>query len=480
MPERIENEFLDVELGDKRSDERLRQVAAQLFATPGASIAGACKGWKETMAAYRLLGAARATPAKILAPHQRMVLQRATAEGGLLVIQDTTEIDLTSMKTMAGRGPLNDETRRGFFLHSLYAVSEAGLPLGILGATILTRTDEAFRQSDTRKQKPIEKKESFRWVEGYLRTQEVAQQLPEQEVISLSDREGDIYEVFAAWAQAGEEGGPRAQWIIRAQQNRALEGLEVETPAQLFAALASAPELGTIEFRVVAKQKRKKSRGTTVQAVRSAREVRQRVRARRITPRAPLRRGTTLPEVSFWAVLTEEIDPPPGEEPLSWLLLTSLEVPNLAAARRIIALYLRRWDIEVFHRVLKTACRVEQIQLKEQQAVHNCVTLYTIIAWRILYLTHLGRHCPELPCSVVFTEAEWKSTCTVAAAKKINGYQKSVPLREPSLSEFMTLIARLGGHLGRRSDKPPGAQVIWQGLSRVRDFACTWEAIYQD
>ena len=479
MSERIEEEFLDVALGDKRCDERLRQVAAQLFATPGASLAGACKGWKETMAAYRLLGGRRATPEKILAPHQRLVLERAKAERCLLVIQDTTEIDLTAKKTMVGRGPLNDKNRRGFFLHSQYAVSEAGLPLGMLGATILTRTDEDFGQSRARQQRPLEEKESYRWLEGYLRAQEVARQLPEQEVISMSDREGDLYEVFAAWAKAQQEPGPRAQWLIRARQNRALEGLEGAGPKTLFAALASAPELGRIEFSVVAKRQRKKSGKTSVQTVRSAREVRQRVRAMRVTPRAPFRRGQTLPAVSFWAVLTEEIDPPEGEEPLSWLLLTSLEVPDLEAARRIIALYLRRWDIEVFHRVLKSGCRVEQIQLKEQQAVHNCVTLAMIVAWRLLYLTHLGRHCPELPCSVVFTEAEWKSTCTVAAAKKIPGYEKTAPLREPSLGEFIALIARLGGHLGRRSDPPPGAQIMWQGLARVRDFACTWEAIYQ-
>jgi hypothetical protein len=217
-----------------------------------------------------------------------------------------------------------------------------------------------------------------------------------------------------------------------------------------------------------------------VQAVRSARVVRQQLRALRITPRPPYRRAGPLPAVSFWAVLAEEIDPPPGEEPLRWLLLTSLEVTTPEAARRILALYLRRWDIEVFHRVFKTGCRVEQIQLKEAHAVRNCLTLYAIIAWRLLYLTHLGRQCPTLPCSLVFTEAEWRATCTVAAAKRIGGYKNGQPLREPLLGEFIVLVAQLGGHLGRRGDKPPGAQALWQGLARVRDFACTWEAIHQD
>jgi len=479
MADGIEDEFRGIDLGDRRRDERLARVAARLFEAPSASISGACSGWNESMAAYRLLHGAKATPGAILAPHQNAILARAAEIPCVLVIQDTTEIDFTPMKTMKGCGPLNDETRRGFYLHSLYVVSEAGLPLGVLDTAVRARKDEDFRQTQTRKQKPIEQKESFRWVQGYLRTQEAARQLPNCEVISLSDREGDIYEVFAAWAQAGEDGGRRAQWIIRGQQDRALEGMEVEAPQKLFAALESAPELGTIEFSIPAKRQLKKRKGSTVQVMRSARVVRQRLRALRITPRAPFRRGDKLPMVSFWAVLAEEIDPPPGQEPLSWLLLTSLEVTTLDAARRVIALYLRRWDIEVFHRVLKTGCRVEQIQLKEHQAVLNCLTLYTIISWRLLYLTHLGRQCPDLPCGIVFTEAEWRATWAVAAAKKIGGQKKGEPLREPLLGEFIALVAKFGGHLGRRGDKPPGAQAIWQGLARVRDFACTWEAIHQ-
>jgi hypothetical protein len=409
-----------------------------------------------------------------------MLLQRAAKQSCVLVIQDTTELDFTPMKTMTGRGPLNDESRQGFFMHSLYVVSEAGLPLGVLEASIVAREQEAFRQSAARRHRPIEAKESFRWVEGYLRAQKVAQQLPDCEVISISDREGDIYEVFEAWERAGQEGGPRAHWIIRGMKDRVLEDLEGEASQKLFAALASAPELGTAEFSVTAKRSTKKVRGSTVQTTRSARVVRQRLRAMHITPRVPYRRDSKLLAVSFWAVLAEEIDPPAGEDPLCWLLLTSMEVTTLETARRMVALYLRRWDIEVFHRVLKTGCRVEQIQLKEKQAVLNCLTLYAIIAWRLLYLTHLGRQCPQLPCSLVFTEAEWGATCKVAAAKQIGGHKKGEPLREPSLGEFIALVARFGGHLGRRGDNPPGAQALWQGLARVRDFACAWEAFYQD
>jgi hypothetical protein len=210
-----------------------------------------------------------------------------------------------------------------------------------------------------------------------------------------------------------------------------------------------------------------------VSVSRSARTVVQEVRAMALTPRPPDRKGGRLPPVTIWAVWAKEINPPEGEEPVCWLLLTGCEVTSLAQARRIIALYLRRWDIEVFHRVLKTGCRVEQMQLKGAQAVRHALSLYAIIAWRILYLTHLGRICPEMPCSAVFMEAEWKAACAVA--------QRGQPPRrgppEPTLGEFILIVGRLGGHLGRKSDGPPGAQVLWRGLARLRDFACAWQAL---
>jgi hypothetical protein len=130
---------------------------------------------------------------------------------------------------------------------------------------------------------------------------------------------------------------------------------------------------------------------------------------------------------------------------------------------------MRRWDIEVFFRVLKTGCRVERIQLKEREAIVRALMIYLVVAWRILYLTHLGRRCPELPCGCVFEEAEWRSACAVAGRPPEAG--------EPTLQEFIRIIGKLGGHLGRRCDGEPGAQVIWRGLARVRDFACLWRAI---
>jgi len=464
----ITEEFAAVDLKDKRSNRRLGMVAAALAKAPAASISAAAGGWGETMGALRLLNRDETTPAAILAPHQQCVAERCAEYACVAVSQDTTELDYTHMTEMEGLGPLNSEERRGFHMHSLYAVSEDGLPLGLWDVGTIVRDDETFRSTDTRKQRPIGEKESGRWLDGYLKTQELARRLPACEVFSISDREGDIFEVYEAWHQAA--GGPRAQWIIRANQDRALLGMVDGDPAKLFEALAAAPVLGEIEFEMGSRKGMKKVKGSSFATFRSARTVHQVVRAMRITPRPPWRKGGKLEEVSFWAILAEETHPPEGEEPIRWLLLTSKEVTNLEDARRIMNLYLRRWDIEVFHRVLKTGCRVARIQLKEGQAVTNALMLYAVIAWRILYLTHLGRQHPDLPCGSVFEEAEWKGACAVVKR------DKNAP--EPSIAEFMDIVGKLGGHLGRKSDGPPGPQSIWQGLTRVRDFALALKAYY--
>lgn len=471
MAEDIADEFADADLKDVRRNRRLDQVVRALAESPAASICAASGGWAETTAAYRLLGCEKVTAEALLAPHRQAVARRCAQHKCVVVSQDTTELDFTHMKETEGLGPLNAESRRGFFMHGLYAVSEQGLPLGLLHAEINVRDDEHFRINATRKKRPIEEKESYRWVEGYRKTQELAAALPECEVFSISDREGDIYEVFEECQKIKD--GPRAQWVIRANQDRALSGVAQGEASKLFEALEGSVILGEIEFKIRAKKQRTtKVKGSTTQSPRSARVVRQTLRAIKITPRPPYRPGKKLAEVSFWAILAEEIDPPEGEEPIRWVLLTSTEAGTFEEARRVLNLYLRRWDIEVFHRVLKTGCRVERIQLKKAKSIIKALMIYSVISWRILYLTHLGRHCPELPCGAVFEEAEWKATCAVANGKMTD--------EEPTIGEFIAIVGKLGGHLGRKSDGPPGPKAIWQGLTRVRDFACAWHAFQNE
>lgn len=494
----IDSEFSTLDLGDKRRSTRLRTLLGCMLESPLKSIASACRGWAETVGAYRLLNSKAVDSKAILAPHREATIERARQHDCVAVAQDTTELDYTRKKSMQGTGPLTQE-RRGFLAHTQFVVSRDRLPLGVLGTSIFARKDEDFRRK--RKHDPIEKKESYRWIQGYRECCDFKAELAGTEVLSISDREGDIYDLYDCWQKRLREGKSTAQWLVRACQNRALLGedgkpLRKEADSSgithLFEQVRQVRQLGEIQFEVKAARQKKKVKGSTVFTQRQARLVRQRVTACEVTPRPPERKGgkaggRQCEPVRFHAVLAEEINPPDGQEAITWLLLTSRKIESFEDAKELIGFYLGRWEIEVFHRVLKTGCRIEDLQLRDSGAVINAVALYMIVAWRILYLTHLGRSCPELPCGVVFEEAEWKSVVAVdraAQAKKQKSGGKrdgskvggTGKLIEPTLAEMILLVAKQGGHLGRKCDGPPGAQVMWQGMDRVRNFAEAWQA----
>lgn len=480
MSQTIAEELALIDLGDVRLNRRARQVLTRFLESPSVSPTAASHGWAETLGAYRLMDHPECTLEAILQAHQQPVLQRVRACSRILLIQDTTELDYSSKKQQIGRGPLAAADRQGYFLHTQWVVSEDRLPLGSWDWQIDARDPEVGIAAE-RKQKPIEEKESYRWLEGYRAACALAEQAPGVEVISCADREGDVYEVFAEWQQRVQDGLPAAEWLIRCNQNRALMPCddEVATKAALGKAAPLIEEVrqtsavGGVWFEIKTKEQFKKVKGNTRRSVREGRRVRQEIRVRRVSLRPPHRAGHKLPEVSLWVVMATEVDPPPGQDPINWTLLTSKPVEELEQAVSIIQWYQARWEIEVFHRVLKSACKVEDLQFKKDTRIKPLIALYAIVAWRILYLTKLGRECPDLPCDVVFTEEEWKSICMIRRGPQ--GLEK-----KPSLQEVILMIAHFGGYIGRRSDGPPGAEVMWRGMQCLRCFALAWRSFGQN
>jgi hypothetical protein len=226
--------------------------------------------------------------------------------------------------------------------------------------------------------------------------------------------------------------------------------------------------LGTISFEVPRRKQAKKVKGGSKRKVtRSKRVVTQQIRAAQVTLKAPHRNGSKLPPVRIWVVEAREVDAPAGQEPINWILLTDLDCSDFDKAREVLELYLCRWEIEVFHRVLKTGCRIEELQLRTSEPIKLAILLYMVVAWRVLYVMHLGRECPDLPCSVVFEDAEWHSSWVILKGG-------SPPESPPTLNEMVRMVASFGGFLGRKRDGHPGPQTLWSGLSRVQDFAFCW------
>ena len=275
----VVEEMSTVQLGDKRLHKRLLVILQRMFNSPVASLKAACRGWAETIATYRFFDNERITEAALLEPHQKATLQRVRAQKRVLVIQDTTEIDYSSKKELEGTGPLSVEQRQGFFAHSQYVVTPERLPLGVWGTKIYARDGEDEKAG--RKQQPIEEKESFRWLEGYRDVCRLAESAPDTQTISVSDREGDIYEIFLEWQKRRQQGKSAAEWLIRSCQDRCLEPFEkrqanteeLKPPGKLRAAVEQSPVLGTIEFHITKQEGNKKVHGSRVKTFRRARRV---------------------------------------------------------------------------------------------------------------------------------------------------------------------------------------------------------------
>lgn len=469
----IEKEFSAVDLGDRRRHRRLLKVAQGMWGCPQASVQGAAGGWAEAKAAYRLWESTASTPQAILAPHYEQTSERAKLSRILLHVQDTTELDYSDRK-LQGTGPLSELTRRGFFVHSEYLLQEDGLPLGVGHCHIYARCDEDHQeQRERRHQLPIQEKESYRWLEAYRRACHLGSLSPRRVVISIADRESDIYEIYQECFQRQQDLQPLAHWIIRCNQNRRIQPLPEDSAAHthLKAAIAAAPVLGTTTLKIRFKEQWKKVKGTRRLTARSARKAELQIRACQVELRPPYRPGTPLTPLTIWVVLAQEIDPPAGEDPIQWIVLSDLSARTFKKALRILKFYTQRWQIEVFHRILKSGCRVEKSQLKDSQRLLPRVALQIIIAWRIHYLTLLGRACPQLPSGAVFQPCEWKPLVVIFRGK-------ARQQEEPSLAQMIQWVGQLGGHLGRKGDGPPGPQTIWKGLLRVLDFALLWEALH--
>jgi hypothetical protein len=295
------------------------------------------------------------------------------------------------------------------------------VPLGLWGTKIYARVSPV--QKVNRKDQPIELKESYRWLEGYRDACHLAEIAADTQVIAECDREGDIYEIFLEWQKRREQGKTAAEWLIRSCQDRSLAPFDKRQAntepiaGTLRSAVEQSPLPGTIEFDVTKHTGNKKVKGNRLKSVRQARRVIQEVRAIEVTLKAPWRKGARLETVKIGVVFAREKNPPAGQDRIEWVLLTSLPVAGFESAQEVISLYLARWDIEVFHRVLKTGCRVEKLQLTDADRIKPAIVLYMIVAWRITYMMKLGRACPDLPCDVIFEEAEWRAVYHVVKRK---------------------------------------------------------------
>ncbi len=446
-----EIEFFRAEFGDARRRQRLIQLAQQRGAAPNASIPQACGSHAQTKAAYRFYDNDAIKPEAILLSHQKATVERMADESLVLAIQDTTELDYTHHPATKGLGTLHDTKHQGLLMHTTLAVTVLRVPLGVIQQQVWTRPAEEFGKKHTRKQRPIEEKESYKWLTSLQATAQLQQQLPHTQLVSVGDREADIYELFVQANDLSQD------ILVRASWNRCVN----HPQKYLWDHLQSRPLAGTLTITVPRKQNQPQREATLS------------IRYVKVTLRPPQRpKGQKLPSITVWAVYALEEQPPQGITPLEWLLLTTVSVEEFEDACERIQWYTCRWVIEVYHKVLKSGCRIEERQFDDVARIRRYIAVDDVVAWRVLFLTMLSRELPDMPCDAILEAHEWQALyCFIHKTD-------TPPQQPPTLVEVTRWIAQLGGFLARKGDGQPGVTVLWRGLQRLRDLADAFKLFF--
>jgi len=425
-----------VDFPDVRLGRRAALLLAQRAERPGDSLAQAAVDAAAAKGNYRLLENDRVTAKHFWEPIHAHTAKRLVRCKRVVCIQDTTTLMFPGLAATTGLGTMGTEREEALLMHSALAVRPDGQVLGLLHNNVWARPPEQFKKSHRRKSRPIEEKESYKWIRGMREVTELRDRHSRAtKLLHVFDREGDVHEVVQEVIEQGGDG------VIRCHHDRNVDG----PYGHVRATLAACPVLTSCRIDVPRKKGQRKRQATI--EVRSAELT--------LTPagiypdRKPLRIN---------AVWVHELDPPEGLDPLDWILLTTLPVATAAQCNDVIETYKLRWLIEDFHRVLKGGCRIEKTQLKTAERIEELLALLSAVAARLLALRQWARTEPDAPCTEVLSEDEWRVLLAYTHKRPLAG-----GLSPPTMREAVRMIGRLGGHLGRKGDGMPGVKTSWQG-----------------
>lgn len=440
----VVTEFGEADLDDPRRTKRLIETTILLASNPSASLPTACLNSSQLKGTYRFFENEAVDPQDILDSHTRATLDRCQKFPVVLTTQDTTELDFKTHPQTKGLGPLSYPSHQGLHCHTTMAFTPQGLPLGILQQQVWAREERVPNQEPKRKRSktlPIEQKESFKWLKGLDATLEAREAVPKTRFITVTDREGDVYDFFL---KAQEE---KAEVLVRASWNRRVEHPE----NYLWEAVESFPVQQKITIEVPRRVQQKE---------RSA-ECTLRYGEINIFP-PKHRKKEKLPKIQLGVVLIQEENSPEGIEGLEWLLLTLTPIGSVEEAQECIGYYRCRFGIEGFHKTLKSGCNLEKKQLESAENLKRALAVYSVIAWRIMYSTMLKRLNPDIPCSVFLDKEEYQALYLRIHKKELSENQI------PSVLEAVNWIAYLGGFLKRNGQ--PGFTVLWRGFQKLSEI----------
>ena len=491
-------EFNDANFADDRLNRRLILLAKTLSEHPLSPINQACKDSMEAKAAYRFFSSKKTSLENILHTHQVHVRERSAGEKLIYVVQDGSSLDFTNHIRTTGLGSIGTPGKRkakiknqGLGMHTGLALTAEGFPLGIISQHFWARPFEVdYQRRKNLWRVPIEEKETFHWIKCMRESVELFRKdrADSPTIIQIGDRGADIFEFMEATIQ--EE----AHFIIRGVQIRrpvVREGRKIwreNAKARAYFTTEDALKKTPLKGNLWIEVPRCPPQNNSVEIASRIAEVEIRAVAVKIAPPKKLmklrRENGPFSEIHLFEqrsreasldvnlIWLKEIYPPAGTEPLEWFIYTDLPVDSIEVATKIIDAYKLRWRIELLHKIMKSGCRVEDCRLSTAERLKKYITLSSIIAWRILWMTYLNRKDPGSSSASFLTKTEW-----VALHCRI--HETNVPPKKPpTVHQALHWIARLGGFLDRKSDGEPGMVTIWRGWQRLTDIAEDWEIFH--
>ena len=458
-----EREFGGAPFGDERLSRRLVVCGGAKSEKPTQRFTGVFRGDKAAVkAAYRFIeqpDESAVTMENILLPHRNETVRRMKAQETVLCVQDGTDLNYTNLAQCEGLGVLGTNQTgaesRGLKLHTTMAVTTEGVPLGVLKAQCWApEPKEDPRPSYAI---PIEDKETYCWMVGLRDCMDVALDMSRTKVVCVMDREADIFELLHEQRE-----NPCVELLIRAKHNRC-----TTEETKLFDGVKETRGRSRVRVHLNRQSARPKKSRQKAKPKRDARDAELTVRYKRMEIR-PARYNKDKAPIPIWLIHAVEEKPPKGVEPVEWFLLTTLQIKRPEDAEKYIGWYCLRWRIEDWHRVLKKGgCQTEDLAYSSAIHLQRGIAINIVIAWRIMLMTHMGRETPELPAEVLFSDVE---------IEVLQAYAKKKSETPPTqLGEAVALVGKLGGHLGRTNDPPPGNQLLWRGYAELQVMVMGYE-----
>ena len=440
-------EFAGSQVPDRRFIPQLSGIASNLARNCEISFSNAV-GHGGRQGANRLFRNDDTETDGLLSGHYEQTAARCAQEELVLLVQDTTYLDYTTHKATKGLGPIGTtlQALSGLVAHSVLGVSVEGQPLGILHLDIWARDPQSTPSAGTRRNRLSDDKESRKWADGLKSVQ--SRLSANQRALVVCDREADVFLFLAA---------PRRKNIdllVRAAQPRSVEipTGDGSHKSDLLTAASQADEVARMNVTVPAKP----GRAERVAAVT--------IRAVTLTMQPP--RHARIEEhskpISLTVVEARESASDELADPIHWVLITTKQCTTASDYSQMVTYYSRRWVIERLHYTLKSGCKVERLQIDDADALRMALSIYFVVAWRLLWLTYIARTDPQRPAAEVLEKAEIE-VLEAATGKTIN-----------TITVAVLAIASLAGHVHYKTAPPPGPKTLWRGIRKLDGMVLGW------